>query len=237
MSAAVEIEAATAATRKEPTRALILRFVHDLMKDTSASWPSLFVACFCDDGDLLGQWRAYGREQGFAIGFDPDVLKLTAVDEDARNPMREKIPGLSPNLVQVLYGEDAISAIPQALETIGYLQSGGGHYGVVAVNEVAWYVLPELCRMKHPSFHDEREWRLVYVIWLERQPNIAKFRPSAIGVVPYIEVSLPPDAIREVVLGPGNHLDTRLDGVRTMLDVCGLQQVQVRISEVPLRAL
>lgn len=234
MTEAVRRESASS---KEPTRARILRIVYDLMQDTSASWPSLFVACFCDNGDLLGQWRAYGREQGFAIGFDSDMLRLTEVEEDARNLMREKIPGLSPNLVQVLYGDDALSAIPQALETMGYVQSGGGHYGVVAVNEVAWYVLPELCRLKHPSFHEEREWRLVYVIWLDRQRDIAKFRPSAVGVVPYIEVSLAPGAIREVVLGPGNHLDTRLEGVRTLLDVWGLQDVQVRTSEVPLRAL
>jgi len=162
---------------------------------------------------------------------------VSAFEQNARNLIREKIPGLSPNLVQVLYGDDAFSAIPQALETMGYGQSGGGHFGVVAVNEVAWYVLPKLCRMKHPSFHEERECRLVYAIWLDKQRDIAKFRPSAVGVVPYIEVSLAPGAVREVVLGPGNHVDTRLEGVRTLLDVWGLQDVQVRTSEVPLRAL
>jgi hypothetical protein len=123
------------------------------------------------------------------------------------------------------------------LETLGYVQSGGGHYGVVAANEVAWFVLPELCRMKHPSFREEREWRLVFVVWEQSQQEIAKFRPSPIGVVPYIEFAFPASALREVVLGPGNHVVTRLEGVKAMLQMRGFPDLQVRASQVPLRAM
>ncbi len=34
-----------------------------------------FAACFCEDGDLLSQWRGYAKGVGgFAIGFDRDAL-------------------------------------------------------------------------------------------------------------------------------------------------------------------
>jgi hypothetical protein len=36
---------------------------------------SAFTTSFCDDGDLLSQWRGYGSfGSGYAIGFEPDSL-------------------------------------------------------------------------------------------------------------------------------------------------------------------
>jgi hypothetical protein len=235
MLAAIRRESAKT---EDPTRAKILRFTEETMRDpTGHELPTLYVSCFCEDGDLLSQWRAYGREQGFAIGFDPEVLQQIEVTQDARSRVRQKITDIPPYLLHVVYGEDPASiAISQAIETMGYGQSGGGHYGVVAVNEVAWYVLPVLCRIKHPTFREEREWRLVYVIWYDQQEQIARFRPSSIGIVPYIEVPLTPSAIRQIVLGPGNHLDTRRDGVKAMLRTLGRNEIEVEASDSPLRA-
>ena len=31
----------------------------------------LFVTCFCSNGDLLSQWRAYAGSGGYAVGFTP----------------------------------------------------------------------------------------------------------------------------------------------------------------------
>lgn len=37
---------------------------------------NLFAACFCENGDLLSQWRGYaGGGQGYAIGFNSDTLQ------------------------------------------------------------------------------------------------------------------------------------------------------------------
>lgn len=39
--------------------------------DTWSRDAGLFVVCFSRDGDLLSQWRAYGRDgQGYCLGFD-----------------------------------------------------------------------------------------------------------------------------------------------------------------------
>ena len=39
-----------------------------------------FIVSFCENGDLLGQWRAYGGTSGFSLAFSPlvehDKLKL-----------------------------------------------------------------------------------------------------------------------------------------------------------------
>jgi len=37
-----------------------------------------FVACFCEEGDLLSQWRGYrAAESGFSLGFDLTVRTAT----------------------------------------------------------------------------------------------------------------------------------------------------------------
>src|ERR1700730_1271189 len=32
------------------------------------------VVCFCEDGDLLSQWRGYGADGGYAVGLGSDRL-------------------------------------------------------------------------------------------------------------------------------------------------------------------
>ena len=31
---------------------------------------AIFLACFCENGNLLSQWRAYGQQGGYALGFE-----------------------------------------------------------------------------------------------------------------------------------------------------------------------
>jgi hypothetical protein len=43
-----------------------------------------YVSCFCEDGDLLSQWRAYShRGAGYAIGFDLAKLRALSNPDDA----------------------------------------------------------------------------------------------------------------------------------------------------------
>jgi hypothetical protein len=46
---------------------------------------SPFVTCFCENGDLLSQWRGYGGAgEGFALGFRRSWLASSAVLDDAK---------------------------------------------------------------------------------------------------------------------------------------------------------
>ena len=38
---------------------------------------AVYVACFCGHGDLLSQWRGYGADGGYAIGFRPEAFTDT----------------------------------------------------------------------------------------------------------------------------------------------------------------
>ncbi|MGA2964313.1 MAG: hypothetical protein ABSD96_21845 [Candidatus Korobacteraceae bacterium] len=42
----------------------------------------VFFSCFCADGDLLSQWRAYGRDgRGYALAFNPQQLLDATVEK------------------------------------------------------------------------------------------------------------------------------------------------------------
>jgi hypothetical protein len=46
-----------------------------------------FIVSFCEDGDLLSQWRAYGGMSGFSLAFSP-------LDDAASRISRLSIMGL-----------------------------------------------------------------------------------------------------------------------------------------------
>src|SRR5215211_7755183 len=54
-------------------RADVLRSIAEELEYPPQGEPSstyhIYATCFCEDGDLLSQWRAYGGDGGYAIGF------------------------------------------------------------------------------------------------------------------------------------------------------------------------
>ncbi len=196
--------------------------------------PPVHVACFCADGDLLSQWRGYSGEQGFAIGLDPVVLSENDVSRQGSQFIQQP-----PRLVQVAYGlEESRTGLEQAISEVGKSGSAG-HFGVDAWHRILWFVAPELSRIKHPSFRGELEWRLVYPVPYPDRETVF-FRASRLGVVPYVAIPLSPRAIKRIVVGPGQHLDTREQGVRSLLQVhleADSLGIEISHSESPVRGI
>jgi hypothetical protein len=90
-----------------------------------------------------------------------------------------------------------------------------------------------LAEIKHPSFREEHEWRIVAVAEGD-EVDADGFRASTMAIVPYIEIPLPLDAIVGVRVGPGRHSELRQEGVRRLLSAIHCD-APVRCSEVPLR--
>lgn len=89
-----------------------------------------------------------------------------------------------------------------------------------------------LASVKHPTFHEEREWRIV--AGFEFTGRHLRFRSTEIAIVPYVEVPLPPSLIRSIRIGPGRHVDLREAGLRRLLNHLECD-VPVSRSQVPLR--
>lgn len=190
---------------------------------------SPYVACFCEEGDLLSQWRGYASGGGYAIGFKSEALRQVALIDPRTGNQAPSMMGSEVNLIRVTYGPDAISEMVSSV--IGKIAPRPqAHSGVHGHYQAGTVVIPALARIKHEAFREEREWRLLTA----PESAVAEFRTSGLGLVPYLTLKIDSAAIQEVVVGPGSHMNLRLEGVRRLLKKLELSRV-VRRSEAPFR--
>ena len=183
----------------------------------------VYVACFCEVDDLLSQWRSYGAEGGYAVGFRMDQLRL----------MQPAVPGARTGgtdetalLIEVKYGDTAADeAAKRVLETVA--PDPVGSPGVAGYARAQTVVLPALAGIKHAAFSEEREWRVV-VVTDQHKPS---FRTGSLGVIPYISLRYPKEAVVDVVVGPGSEQRLREQGVQLLVG----DDVTVRSSNAPFR--
>jgi hypothetical protein len=190
-----------------------------------------FVACFCDSGNLLSQWRAYAnRGGGYCLEFAFSSVTRFAPD------LGKLVEGQSPYLRKVIYEEDeqrelvtryvdtvaaaAKKALDRSSATSCSDQSVSGLPAVIMTRMAMHAVnilLDMLLCFKHPAFKEEKEWRLVRVTSEDHQPENLQFRETTGGLVPYRpthiydmnETGQPVFPLRSIGFGP------TLDSVRT----------------------
>jgi hypothetical protein len=143
------------------------------------SRPAYFLTCFCAVDDLLSQWRAYARSPngtGYSLGFETRFLPAEHLVEVEYDPATQAVA--------------VRSAIDEHLARVGKYSEDYLRFSLQAA------LLRLAIRLKHPTFREEREWRLVY--YLEDEYSgfdytswRAEFRASDRFIVPYIQVELP----------------------------------------------
>lgn len=185
-------------------------------------WGEVYVTCFCEDGDLLSQWRGYAGSDGYALGFD--VALLQPIESTAYMGM---------NLAQVKYGlTEAIDEITDLAESID--PGSGNHPGVQADHKFLT-VLRQLSQVKNPGFREEREWRLLNISDEKRD---LRFREGPSGLIPYKTHTFHPESLVSVTIGPGGNRSLRERSVRDIIERFHPDRrwkINVQTSEVPLR--
>jgi hypothetical protein len=189
-------------------------------------YEQFYAACFCSDGDLLSQWRAYAQRDGFALGFDSSVLA-----EDAA--------AVGGQLVRVLYGKDALQPV---IDELRLIDRGAGFPGSGGESYTQQTLLPWLTRVKNPAFEEEHEWRVVIETPRDRTQGIAFRTSDGLGVVPYVKMGLSINALRRVVVGPGSHVEVRRAGIEQFVSsvtaaLAPQQGVDARSVEVVMSSI
>jgi hypothetical protein len=105
--------------------------------------------------------------------------------------------------------------------------------------EVFSKVLRNLQLVKHPSFFEEAEWRVV-ALPLPSAGAHVKWRSRGPMPIPFVEIPLAregePLPIAEIVVGPmpnGNLAQALLRDA--VFGLCGLRDVEIRLSSTPYR--
>lgn len=179
----------------------------------------MFITCFCMNGDLLSQWRGYGEDQGYSIGFSSANLKKQGIGDIV--PIQYGIPNPEKYFEEELHDAQYPTAHP-------------GVYDYHASQSF----LPRIASVKHPGFAEEKEWRLLNQISeddVNGPDSNIKFRPSSMGPISYITLPFKMNCVREIVIGPGGNVSSRESAVRNLLDHYHFNKVRIRFSKIPFR--
>ena len=156
-----------------------------LLADTEVNTKH-FAVCFCENGDLLSQWRGYGAlGSGFAIGLESRKLGRFAAPFLPESRMGPESLGVI--LRKVIY--DPRVQKPLVRKWIACVDSATDPEGAFPAFRMLYECL--VC-FKDPGFQEEREWRLIQQGRVGGN-DICKesFRASAGRIVSYLPLTFP----------------------------------------------
>jgi hypothetical protein len=229
----------------------------------TGAWP--FVACFCEDEDLLSQWRGYlTGEVGYSLGFN-----LSLVLKHAMPPRTYLRKVIYEREVQRQHVANVVDAWVHAAASLLTEDTSLGARDLFPYPAI-WALQEALAEhhlcFKHPAFAEEREWRLIKLVHVDEElrmqadrrhdqwlrevrertgvPGIdtpdmqtgwpnghaegieIRFRPSPMGVIPYVEIPMRDPAgvharrlpLEQVVQGPTPHAELALSSLARFLE-------------------
>jgi hypothetical protein len=233
--------------RLSPWEKLLADHVRQLLLTPLHTFGQPFLVSFCEDGDLLSQWRAYGRNSGFSLAFSPltrnerdllvckdgfrTVLRRIVYEPDKQ---RARLRYILKNLIKL------VNAFPFTLTS---------PRGASAHVELSLILLLELtdwvCTVKHEAFSEEREWR---IITYPRGATLVGIKPEdfkGVSVRPTSKLLLPymvlePSSGKRLPLvgircGPGRLQEQSGRALKILLRNHGYPSLPITFSEVPLR--
>jgi hypothetical protein len=188
-----------------------------------------YVASYSTEHDLLSQWRSYsGGKVGYCLGLATEGI--ASLDDS------------TPLLEAVIYHDNlAQEVISKMLCRVDeYFQKNQfGEFEIdFLLGSVGATLVSLACTIKHSKFEEENEFRQFY------QPNVTSlqlennFRNGNFGLTPYVEIPfiehkrLP---LRSVTIGPCQDADLEKRTVSMLLEKDSYRNVQVLVSEIPLR--
>jgi hypothetical protein len=179
---------------KDEKQAELRKFFDTMLVNINAFGEQLhhaFTFCFCEDIDLLSQWREYSeRGGGYNIGFEfsqeTQIALLANEFEGAKPPLLRKI--IYDKELQVDIVNKYLDMIKECVSNLinkGEVPNGladMSHYSSVMAMQAVNVLIDILLTFKHSAFKHESEWRLIFVSMASFQPENLNFRGK---LIPY----------------------------------------------------
>ena len=206
-----------------------------------------FIVSFCEEGDLLSQWRAYGGNSGFSLAFrslchNGDLRLIckdgfrTMVKKVVYNPVRQR--------TRLRYVLDKVIKLVN-----GFPFPVNSPKGAAAHLEVGLMLILELTdwasTVKHQSFSEEREWRIItypkgatLVGTTPKNYAGVTVEPTAKLLRPYMVLKPPPKKrlpLLGIRCGPSPFQEQSARALEIQLQKDGYKSLPVTFSGVPLR--
>jgi hypothetical protein len=191
----------------------------------------MYAACFCEEPDLLSQWRGYGASGGgFALGFCSQAV----LDYIERTQLGVSRVWYEP-VDQLRLIRETVSSACKTLLRVSDRVEQREHIKDLA-QQAASYAFSILCQflasLKSPAFREEREWRLVDYAPTEDVINFVARRGI---LVPYVPLGLPLSTLKRVQVGPTLEPKNAVRSVKEFLNLHRIDDATVDCSAIPLR--
>lgn len=219
------------------------RQVLDLFLKAEAGQPERsFISCFCDDGNLLNQWRVYAGQGGYSLEFGTAGFVIDPRSKDVPSPARVLLPVVyDPDTQQSLLRRRVV-AICNAICEVAPGAQGNESNELIEKGLRALLSSTNrlLSQFKDPAFKVESEWRLLNCD--ENADRFIQFRAGAYGLTPYISFDISVEGttgntlpLRSITLGPTRHAENSEWAIRELLRKYDYPEVQVKHSRLPVR--
>lgn len=185
----------------------------------------LFGASFRSHGNLLSQWRGYSLPgKGVSLGFCPESICECAAKQGFMIGKCMYEPHRQRALIrQVL---EAVERL--ALERAEGVEAAGER--AKKYHQAFAGIEPDLLRiaaiLKHPSFREEKEWRIVSPVIANTAEAPILFREGHAMLVPYIEFVLSlngrPPVLDHLYLGPTANVHISMNSLKMFLEQNGI---------------
>jgi Protein of unknown function (DUF2971) len=189
----------------------------------------------------LSMWRAYSSpNSGVALVLDKAPF---VAETDALAAYSLPVAYLTDD--QFLTGiENCLNALEAFAPTLG------GVDPVVVENTIFWWLLCLAVGCKHPGFHEEREWRIIYIpeMWksqvISQTVESVRGLPQLVQKIPLIDDpengligASPKNLLKRVIIGPTEFPMVQYDAFAALLTEAGIDDAHARLklSLIPLR--
>ncbi len=202
----------------------------------------LFAASFRANGNLLSQWRGYSRlGKGVSLGFDPDYILRCAEKQSFQIGKCVYSSKSQERLISQIV--DAVEVLAEGHQPDGHIE---GRTDVCSYHCIFQQIESDLLRiaamLKHPSFREEEEWRIVSPVITDYVEAPVLFRESASMLVPYIEFAFiarndSPIELEHLFLGPTPNITISMNSLTMFLAKKGIRPAKgISYCQIPFRA-
>ncbi len=218
-------------------KGLAYDFTEYLRINLGKKWnPRVYVASFTEEGDLLSQWRGYCSKGGFSIGFSSNLLSEVAKKHDCF-----LLPCVYDVKTQKQLLEELLVSYSKKFEKVAKKENekNPDQLAESLSNEFIISLFAIAPMLKHDSFKEEKEWRIVSSN-LRTEPDI-NFRANESSIIPYIEMALSKNEneieIKTVFIGPASNKEYSKEAVLELLRKYRIQENDIRFSSTPYRSV
>lgn len=201
----------------------------------------LFGASFRSNGNLLSQWRGYSAlGKGVSIGFNPEVIVQCAQHQRFQVGKCLYEPAEQRRLIaQIVEAVEALAEWHDDSAERACRPLAQAYYGVF--EQIESDLLRIAALLKHPSFQEEEEWRIVSPVLTDYVASPVLFREGTSMLVPYLEFHLTvskeePIILEHLYLGPTPNISLSMNSLAMFLAKRGIRPRQgISYCQIPYR--